>query len=163
MAALLGTIYSVDAADCRLAGLLHDWDREIPKDELPRRARELGLGVGPIDELAPYILHARTAAAELKLQFPDLDTDIICAVENHTVGSPTMSELDMVVFIADMIEPKRVFSGVEDLRDDVGTLSLKDLFAACYQTSFSHLISVRKYIHPQTAEVWNALVARRQQ
>ena len=70
-----------------------------------------------------------------------------------------MSDLDMVVYLADMIEPDRGFPGVDDLREAVGTVPLPDLFALGYQHSVSHLVSARRRIHPATVAVWNTLVA----
>ena len=40
-----------------------------------------------------------------------------------------MTPLDMVVYLADMIEPNRDYPGVQDLRDAVGAVSLSELFA----------------------------------
>ena len=70
-----------------------------------------------------------------------------------------MTELDQVVYIADMIEPTRDYPGIEELRDAVGEASLAELFALGYQQGFMHLVRERRRIHPDTLDVWNALVA----
>jgi predicted HD superfamily hydrolase involved in NAD metabolism len=107
----------------------------------------------------PYLLHARAGAAEVRATFPHLPDEIARAIELHTMGSPEMSSLDKVVYIADMIEPARSFSGVEKLRDAVGRVSLDELFFLAYARSITHLIKKRRRIHPETVEVWNTLVA----
>ena len=38
--------YDVDPFLARVAGILHDWDKVVPDDELVRRARELGIDFG---------------------------------------------------------------------------------------------------------------------
>ncbi len=62
MAERLATIYGVDPYTAGLAGLLHDWDREVPKDALAGRAAEAGLMATDVERAAPYLLHARTGA-----------------------------------------------------------------------------------------------------
>lgn len=159
-AAALAKIYGVDPDYAALAGLLHDWDREVGDDDLVAAAHECGFEVCPVESDSPYLLHARTGAVALREEFPDLPDEVMRAIECHTVGAKEMSDLDQVVFIADMIEPLREFEGVDDLRELVGTLPLHLLFARAYKRSVLYLIETEKPIHPDTIEVWNAHVAR---
>lgn len=157
-AAALALLYGVDADDARLAGLLHDWDRDVARGELLGRAQARGLPVTDADEANPYLLHARTGALAVREAFPALSDEIVQAISRHTIGAPDMAPLDMVVYLADMIEPHRDYPGVEELRDAVGVVSLGDLFALGYQQSMRHLIDGRRRIHPASVAVWNALV-----
>jgi predicted HD superfamily hydrolase involved in NAD metabolism len=159
-AGLLASVYGVDPDAARLAGLLHDWDREVEAAELVSEAERQGMELSSSDREVPYLLHARTGAGTLQQAFPDLEDEIRDAIARHTLGAADMSELDMVVYIADMISADRIFPGVGALREAVGNMSLGDLFALCYQQSVSHLVATRKRIHPQTVSVWNSLVAR---
>lgn len=159
-AALLAGLYGVDGVKARIAGLLHDWHRELDDEELLEEAREADLHVLAEELHAPRLLHARTGAADVEGAFPCIDDEIVSAIARHTVGSPDMTDLDKVVWVADMIEPHRDFDGVDDLREAVGTVSLDDLFALAYQASVAYLVARRKRMHPATLEVWNALVAR---
>jgi predicted HD superfamily hydrolase involved in NAD metabolism len=155
----LAAAYGVDAGLARLAGLLHDWDRELSADELVSAAREAAIVMTPADAAVPYLLHARTAAAQLGRAMPDLPPEVLTAVSRHTLGAADMSDLDMVVYLADMLEPARTYPGVEELRSSVGKTSLAELFARGYQESVAHLVDTRRRIHPDTVAVWNALVA----
>ena len=159
VAAGLAMVYHADAAKAKVAGVLHDWDREIPTDEMLDRARDMGVEVSDLDQDAPHLLHARTAAAELRALLPELPDDVTNAVARHTVGAADMTELDMIVYIADMIEPGRHYPGIPALREAVGTVSLGELFAMCYQHTLGYLVAARRRIHPDTIAVWNALVA----
>ena len=129
-AASLAETYGVDAEKARLAGLLHDWDRELTGDALIQAALDAGLEVTETDRAVPYLLHARTAAVQLAHRFEGLSADVIAAVERHTVGSPHMTSLDKVVFLADMLEPGRDWPGVERLRGGIGELPLDELFVS---------------------------------
>jgi predicted HD superfamily hydrolase involved in NAD metabolism len=157
----LATIYGVDTEAAGVAGLLHDWDREATRDELLGSALAAELPIVEAEEVHPKLLHARTAAAALQRDFPDLPAEVVDAVARHTVGEAEMTALDKVVYVADMVEPARDFEGVDDLREAVGTLGLDELFALAYQQSVGYLVKERKVIHPDTVEVWNAHVARR--
>ena len=158
-AAELADVYGVDPQTARTAGLLHDWAREMTADELLSAAETHEMEATAADMAVPYLLHARAGAMEVRAAFPDLPDEIVRAIELHTMGSPEMSDLDKVVYVADMIEPSRSFSGVEKLRDAVGEVSLDELFVRAYARSMIHLIKKRRRIHPETVEVWNTLVA----
>lgn len=159
-AADLALVYGVDPQKARLAGALHDWDRERGDEELVAEAVAACLGVSDVDRAVPYLLHARTGASGVEAAFPGIAEDIVSAVRRHTVGAVDMSPLDMVVYLADMIEPARDYDGVAQLRDGVGTLTLGELFARGYQQSVAYLVGARRRIHPDTVAVWNALVAK---
>jgi predicted HD superfamily hydrolase involved in NAD metabolism len=158
-AAQLAGVYGVDADSARIAGILHDWDREVAPDALLAAAAEQGIVVSDADSAVPHLLHARTAVRGLREAFPELGDAVLDAVARHTLGAEGMTPLDMVVYIADMIEPSREYPGVDALRDAVGHVALSELFALCYQQSVAHLVQARKRIHPVTVDVWNEYVA----
>lgn len=156
----IAALYGADVESARLAGLLHDWHRETPADQLVARARRLGLDVTEVDEAVPYLLHGPVAQADLELEMPDLGEDVLGAIGAHTYGTPDMAPLSMIVYIADVIEPARHQDGVDSLRSSVGVRPLEDLFAEAYAASLHHLIDRRKRIHPQTVSTWNDIAAR---
>jgi predicted HD superfamily hydrolase involved in NAD metabolism len=158
-AAELAVTYGVNADMARLAGLLHDWDRDLDADALRAAAAEAGVPSSDVDEAVPYLLHARTGAAQVARTMPDVPQEVVRAIERHTVGSADMSDLDKVVYLADMIEPSRSYPGVDALREAVGSLDLGELFVRGYQQSLTHLVTARRRIHPDTVAVWNSLVA----
>lgn len=157
-AAELAGVYGVDPDLARLAGLLHDWDRETPKHDLVADAARRGMAVSDVEHAQPKLLHARTGAAAVREAFPDLPEAVYSAVQKHTVGALEMSDLDRVVYLADMIEPGRDWPGVEELREEVGRVPLEQLFFLGYAASLGSLIARHKRLHPDTVAVWNALV-----
>lgn len=158
-AASLASRYGLDASHARLAGLLHDWSREADAEDLFSEAEERGVPVSAVDREVPYLLHARIGALILAEDVPDLPRDVIEAVERHTLGRPDMGPLDKVVFVADMIEPGRVYPGVDALRHAAATVSLDELFREAYAATIEHLVERRRPIHPLAVDVWNELVA----
>ncbi len=158
-AADLAEEYGVDVELARVAGLLHDWDREVAADELVSSARATG-DVHEVELAQPKLLHARTGADGARKAFPDLPAEVYSAVEKHTIGAIDMSDLDKVVYLADMIEPARDWAGVDELRRCVGEVSLDQMFFLGYRMSLESLLRRRKRLHPDTVAVWNSLVAK---
>lgn len=158
MAQMMATLYGVDPIDAYLGGLLHDWDRCLATDELVTAAERFGIELTPTLLENPRLLHAHTGAHHLAVAFPELPAAVIDAVANHTVGRVGMSDLDMVVYVADMSEPSRDYPGVDDLREMIGTLALEDLFRNAYAQTMKFLVIHRKIIHPDTLAVWNWLM-----
>ena len=58
MAVRLARAYGVDERKARLAGLLHDWDKDYSDDEARARARDLGVKANPVVlDSMPRLLH----------------------------------------------------------------------------------------------------------
>lgn len=155
----LAAIYGVDRRKARLAGLIHDWDKGFDDDGIRARVRQLGLegAIAPeVVEKMPQVLHAHTAAAALAREFPALPSDVVQAIDRHTTAAPDMMPLDMVIYVADCLEPHRRFGEVDKLRQLVGEVSLPQLFLQVYEYWVYLLMSRQKPLHPATIEVWNA-------
>lgn len=157
-ARMMALLYGVDADEAWTAGALHDWDRELDAAELVERARQMGLDVTEADTHAPRLLHARTGAIAVAASHPGIPQRVVDAIARHTLGDVEMTELDMIVYVADMIEPGRSWSGVNDLREAVGTIGLKQLFARAFTRTLTHLVDQQRYMHPRAVDVWNSLV-----
>ena len=158
----LARVYGVDERRARLAGLLHDWDKGYDDDGIRARAAELGLDIDPfVLDYMPRVLHADTAAAALGRDFPEIPADVLQAVARHTVGAPRMSDLDMVLYVADAIEPNRTFGDVDALRAEVGEISLEDLYFDVYRYWVLRMLERGITLHPQTVDIWNDLIIRR--
>lgn len=147
--------YGVDVFEAEAAGLLHDWDKKLTADELWEKARGCGVAVADDDRLTP-LLHAWTAAASLPAVFPDLPPSVFQAIARHTVGDVAMEPLDMVVYVADMIEPGRKGPSFEELRAQAGRVQLPELFALCHRQSMQYLLEQGRYVYPGAVDVWNA-------
>ena len=124
-------MYGGDMEKCVTAAIFHDVVKELPNEELNALVRKFGFDEKYID--SPNLSHGKIAAALLKHEWGIDDEDIINAVSYHTTGRAGMSKTEKIVFIADAIEPTRVYNGVEAIRKatyedlDRGCLkSLKD-------------------------------------
>lgn len=157
----LAQIYGVDWNAAAVAGLLHDWDKSLSGAELKRKAKKLKLADKQTREHATGVLHSWTAAATLREQFPDLSDEVLHAIGNHTCGAVDMTDLDMVVFVADIIEPSRSFPDIAALREAVGKVSLEELFYRTYKANLMYLLSADMVVASPSLDVYNSLVVRR--
>ncbi|WP_241157376.1 nicotinate-nucleotide adenylyltransferase [Adlercreutzia sp. ZJ242] len=156
----LARAYGVDERKARLAGLLHDWDKGYDDEGMLARVRELGMDVSPEYLAIPRVLHGMTAAVALARAFPAIPADVIQAVDRHTLGALDMEPLDMVVYIADALEPGRTFGPVDELRAQVGKASLEDLFFMTYRHWLVLMLDRGSALAPDTIAIWNAYAAR---
>lgn len=162
-AQMLAKTYGVDPKKARLAGLLHDWDKGMDDDQARKRVRELGMeeALDPwVVQEMPQVLHGRTAAWALARDFPEIPADVLQAIDRHTVAHCAMEPLDMVVYIADAIEPGRQFGSVDQLRDAVGKVDLEELFFRTYEYWTYLLLECRRPLHPDTISIWNCYASR---
>ena len=160
---MLAKRYGVDVKKARLAGILHDWDKGMDDDEARARVYELGMEseIDPYTvEHMPRVLHGITAARALGNEFPGMPSDVLQAISRHTTAAIDMSELDMVLYIADAIEPGRQFGRIDELRAAVGEVSLEELYFQTYEYWVFLLFERRKTLHPDTIRIWNSYAAK---
>lgn len=162
MAGRLAEAYGVDVAKARLAGILHDWDKGYDDPGIQARANQLGLDVDPfVLREMPRVLHGNTAAAALAAEFPQMPKDVIQAIDRHTSAAVNMSDLDMVVYIADALEENRQFGRIDELRELIGEVPLEELFFEVMAYWNEMLFQRKITVHPDTVDVWNEYVIRR--
>ena len=86
-----------------------------------------------------------------------IDKEIIDAIRFHTSGRAGMTDLERVVFIADMIEKNRVYDGVDVLRAAVER-DFEDGFRLCLKEETEHLIKKGQPIYEETLNAFNYYV-----
>ena len=110
MALKLAKRLKVDADKAELAALLHDlakynsgegYEGKIPSD-LP-------------SDIVHQFLGEYIARHELGI----CDEDVLSAIKYHTTGRANMTDLEKVIYIADLLEPSRKFDGVDLLRKEI--------------------------------------------
>ncbi|GAV26414.1 metal-dependent phosphohydrolase [Carboxydothermus islandicus] len=98
-----------------LAGIIHDIAREWPEERMIAFLKAKGYHITPEDKLNPVVLHAPAGAYFSRDMLGIYDEEIFSAVSRHTLGAVDMTELDMIIFLADLIEPGRSFAQRQNL------------------------------------------------
>ncbi|MCR3922519.1 MAG: bis(5'-nucleosyl)-tetraphosphatase (symmetrical) YqeK [Firmicutes bacterium] len=155
-AGVLATSLGCDVSKARVAGWLHDCAREWPSAKLLHHAQTNSIEVDAITLRSPVILHAPIGAL-LAQQWGVTDTDILAAIRTHTLGTPDMTLLAQIIYLADKIEPNRQYPCVDELRQ----LAKLDFHQALIQTTahtISFILHKQQAIHPVSLSYWNWLI-----
>lgn len=153
----LANHYQTDLKKTELAGILHDYAKYRPREEMEAliiKDNQLS------EELLAFNLelwHAPVGAVLIERETEMDDPDILRAVRYHTTGRANMTMLEKVIFLADYIEPGRSFPGVDIVRE----LALSDIDKAIVQAlgnTVNHLIENRRKVHPDTLAAYNSLI-----
>ena len=156
----LARCHQVDADRAAQAGLMHDLAKFFSPKKLLKIARSAKITVDEICIASPHLIHADIGAVIAQQEFGIKDPEILNAIANHTLGTPGMSELSCVVFIADAIEPNR---GDTDELNAIRDTAKKNLYRCVQQTSdysLRYLVSQQKIIHPRTILTRNWALAK---
>lgn len=105
--ASLAMAYRYDMEKAMLAGLLHDCAKNVPNDKKLEICKKHHIEVTDIERENLFLLHAKVGAWIAKKKYDVKDEEILHAIKVHTTGEPAMNTLDMILFIADYIEPGR--------------------------------------------------------
>lgn len=98
LAVIMAEKYDVDIAKTRIAVLLHDYEKNSD---------------GGVEN---NLNHGRLAAEVAREKYGIVDEDILNAITYHTTGRAGMSDLELIVFLADTLEPGRNYNSIEKLR-----------------------------------------------
>ncbi len=155
----LSKYYDVDEEKVAMAGLLHDCARYEDKAQLLKESEEFGIISDKLYTGNVNLLHAPLGAEVAKKKFNISDIDILNAIRYHTTGRENMSMLEKIVYIADYIEPKRDFEGIEYVRNIC--YEEKDLDKALISSidnTIKFIIEKNLIIHVDTIKARNFLL-----
>lgn len=130
------------------AALMHDCAKNLPINSPYLDGFAFPTEWGNIP---PQVLHQYQGAYVAERHFGVQDGDVLNAIRYHTSGRPNMSALEKLIFLADMLEEERRYTGVDELRAlfwDKDGLD-KCLAEALYQTLL-FLESKEDEIYPLT-------------
>lgn len=124
----LASINGVDVKKAEIAALAHDVAKNMTIHEMKQIIVEHNIELSYETSKTPELWHSIVAPIIGEEVFQIEDKDILNAMRWHTTGRENMTTLEKIIYMADMIEPKRNFYGVERLRKatfenlDVGLL-----------------------------------------
>jgi predicted HD superfamily hydrolase involved in NAD metabolism len=150
--------YGVHEDKAELAAILHDYAKDFAVDKLKEFVIEGGLS----EDLLLYhheLWHGPVGSYLLKTKHGITDQEVLDAIEFHTTGRAQMSRLELVVYVADYIEPGRQFPGVEEVRK----ISQEDLNRAAWivsRNTIQFLLQKSALVYPHTIHVYNDLRRR---
>ncbi|WP_026906254.1 bis(5'-nucleosyl)-tetraphosphatase (symmetrical) YqeK [Paucisalibacillus globulus] len=151
----LAQIYNVSSEKAELASIFHDYCKYRSLDEMKRIIQTTYL---PKDLLLYHheLWHGPVASIMIEQEYGIKDDAIQSAVYCHTTGRANMSDLELIIFVADYIEPGRSFPGLDEVRD----MATQDLVKAAWMVSrntINYLTEKKNRIYPDTFHAYNDL------
>ena len=135
--------YGISEETAIKAAVYHDCAKNLNPD-----SPELKGFVCP-EGVPPPVVHQFAGAYMAEHFFKVTDADILNAIKYHTTGRENMSDLEKLIFISDMLEEGRTFSGVEDLRKAFAEDTEKGLYVI-YEFVLKYLKAKNEPIYPLT-------------
>ena len=148
--------FSLDVEKAGLAGLLHDYAKKVSDEDFLALIDKYRLNPD-LKNWGNNVWHGMVGIYKIQEDLDLQDSEILRAIEIHTVGAGQMTDLDKVIYVADYIEHNRAFPGVDEARE-IAEQSLNK--AVAYETArtVEHLARQGFPIYPQTLETYNAYV-----
>ena len=150
----LALVYGENPLYAEMAGYLHDIAKEISLEEMNELAKDIELGEDIRSSKA--MMHA-VAGAQLVDKLFDIPEEVYFACYYHTTGREKMTTLEKIVFLSDMIEPSREFTGLEEIRALAKT-DLNRAVLASLNSTIRHLVETDKKIHYPSIKTRNFLL-----
>ncbi|MFY9174969.1 MAG: bis(5'-nucleosyl)-tetraphosphatase (symmetrical) YqeK [Peptococcia bacterium] len=155
----MGRKFGLNPERVKTAALLHDYAKDMPKEELLEIGRREGLISDPVEEKQPDLLHGPVGAFLCERDLGIQDEGILKAIRYHTTANVQMSMLEIVIYLSDLLEPGRSYKGIKKLRQ----LCEKDMWAGLLRTideSIEYIIRSKMLLHPRTVEARNWLLEK---
>lgn len=149
----LATRYSSEINKVEVAALLHDYAKCMNESILKSYIERFKLCNNLLD-YNKELWHGPVGAELVRRKFAIEDESILNAIRYHTTGRQNMTDIEMIVFLADYTEPARQFPGVNEVRD----LLNNDLYHALRKAlvnTINFLMNRNVLIHPDTFLAYN--------
>jgi len=153
----LAELNGCDTEKAYLAGILHDYAKELNDEELLKIGRMHNLILDEAEVREPQLLHGPVGAVLLQQELGINDKEMLDAIRYHTTGCSGMTKLAQIIYIADYIEPHRKFPGVESFRELTFTNLSRGVLAGLNNT-IKYVVDNNQLLHKLSVEARNWLI-----
>lgn len=156
----LAKIYNADIKKIKVAALLHDCAKFQDERSLLKNISSFGIILDDIMQSNRELIHGPLGSRIAEIEYGVLDRDILDAIYYHTTGRANMTLLEQIIYIADYIEPRRNFSGIDEIRA-MAFIDLEESVLMAMENTILFLIQNNSLIHPNTLEARNYLILQK--
>jgi predicted HD superfamily hydrolase involved in NAD metabolism len=155
-AIVLARLYGADVKKAETAAIFHDYAKFRSKDEMKQIIIEQNMTKELLIH-SPELWHAPVGAYLAEKEAGIKDKEILDAIRYHTSGRENMTLLDKVIYVADYIEPGRIFPGADEVRE-LAKNDLNKALIVSMKNTILFLLKKNQPIYPQTLKSYNFLV-----
>jgi len=152
----LADLHGVDKNQAALAAALHDCAKHVGREETLDLVQSGAIKLSSEDQNYPAIWHGPVAAYFAKSRYGVTDSDVLDAVEHHTLGHSSPGRLLQVLMCADATEPTRDYPGLEELRAAVRA-DLKSGLLSVLKHKMCHIMERGQQPHSRMSETIKSL------
>lgn len=153
----LAKTHGVPLEQGALAGLLHDCAKEKTLEQMQKLLKNCQAQLSARVWNAPSLLHGFAGASLAQQAFHVQDEEVLNAIAYHTIGTVPMTDLEIIIFIADGIEPMR---GETEESKKIAKMAHKDLKQALsisLEGAVASMLARGKEIEPTIYKMMNWL------
>ncbi len=135
--------HQISIEQAGIAGLMHDCAKCLEAHTVLHYARL----AGDPALLEPALAHGPAGAYLARIEFGINDPVILQAIHYHTTGSGDMSPLDLLIYVADKVEPARTYNNLAGIRK-AAEVDLEQAMRLCLVEVEAFLEREQKPSHP---------------
>lgn len=161
MAGKLAKIHNEDIETAKIAGLLHDIAKEMPKEEMLKYVKENNIETNKIERINTAILHGKIGADIARKRY-GVSKQIQDAIKYHTTTSPEMDTLAKIVYVADKTEMNRKSEDYDiEYERKLAKEDLDAVLIYIIDANIKSLIDKNKLIEEESVETRNSLMIKK--
>lgn len=145
-----------------LCGLLHDCAKYMNSYDGYEFCNQKNIKLDDVSKNNYAIVHQYTGAYIAKYEYGVCDADVLNAIACHTTGKAGMTNLDKILFLADMIEPNRKKNPYIGL-DELEKLAFENLDKAMVfglDLSINHIMTQGFLVHLDSVRARNDIITK---
>ena len=146
--------FGANKSDAYLAGLLHDICKEIPHDEQLKMVSKSQRDVTDVERSSPPLFHAVSGAWYTENTLEIRNEDILNAIRYHTVARENMSQLEKIIYLADLVSADRNYNDVSKMRK-IAHQDLDKAMLSALKFSIEYVVAKGALIPVHTINAYN--------
>ncbi|MGL5439291.1 MAG: bis(5'-nucleosyl)-tetraphosphatase (symmetrical) YqeK [Filifactoraceae bacterium] len=158
----IGEVYNMNLNNIKLAALLHDCAKNYAEQELMDLSIRNNVKLNEFQVKNKELIHSVLGRAIARNVYGIDDMDVLNAIEYHTTGRANMSNIEMIIYIADFCEPGRKVPDAEKVYN-MAMVDLKESLYIAINASVKYLLNANKQIDIKSIECRNWLLNTKQE
>ncbi|WP_158737489.1 bis(5'-nucleosyl)-tetraphosphatase (symmetrical) YqeK [Alteribacillus sp. YIM 98480] len=146
----------IERGQAEFAAIFHDYAKFRSKEEMRSIIRKQKWDENFIN-YGDELLHAPAGAYLVNKEIGIEDEEILSAIFWHTTGKAKMNTLEKILFLADYIEPNRIFPGVDEVRE-AAEKNIDHAIVMALRNTIVFLMKKNQRVFPQTLYAYNDMV-----
>lgn len=156
MALEYAKLNGLDYNETFIAALFHDIAKELSKEQSIELCNQYHIELDEYEKSHLYLAHGKIGAVILQRDWGISKPSILNAIKYHTLGRLNMTDLEKVIYLADMTEEGRSsYKGKEEIK----RLAQYNLDSAMYKALISSYNYVTNILKQEVHPIINELIA----